>query len=471
MNYSQKSLNRRAFLYAAGTAGVALPFLEGMPERSAFAQTPSSNPVYGLFICTANGVTQKYGQEPERFWPTATGPLTTASMEEFSAERATGLLSAHAERLLVISGMSYPQQLSGCGHAQGLAQCLTGRSSSGGGNGATSTGPSVDYVAAQALNPAGVEGLNLYSGQKQGYIDEKLSFSAAGRVRAAEGNPYNVYQRLAGLFTADEGGGTSGPTTADRLAMKRKSVNDLIRDQITDLSSKPQLSQADRDRLDLHFTTIRDVETTMQNMGVACSDSLLDVSAVEAMNSGMAFRANTSTEQVSILQAELAALTFACDANRVAALQIGDGTDASIYNINGQNTERFHWVSHRVRSDGSSGASIPQAHEWHVEIDRIRMQSFSRMIELFDQYSTPNGSLLDNGFLYWTNQIAVGPAHTLNNVPVIIAGNAGGYLKQGAYIDVDGAHNNQVLNTLLTAMGAPNEGFGGANGVMDEMIA
>ena len=29
MNYSKRTLNRRAFLYAAGTAGVALPFLEG----------------------------------------------------------------------------------------------------------------------------------------------------------------------------------------------------------------------------------------------------------------------------------------------------------------------------------------------------------------------------------------------------------------------------------------------------------
>ena len=55
MSYVKRSINRRAFLYAAGTTGVALPFLEGLPERSAFAQTPA-DAGFAFFICTANGV-------------------------------------------------------------------------------------------------------------------------------------------------------------------------------------------------------------------------------------------------------------------------------------------------------------------------------------------------------------------------------------------------------------------------------
>ena len=80
-------INRRAFLRAAGTAGVGLPFLEGMPERSAFAQ--SESPVFGFFICTSCGVVQQSGNDPERFWPTEAGPLTTESMNAFAAERCT----------------------------------------------------------------------------------------------------------------------------------------------------------------------------------------------------------------------------------------------------------------------------------------------------------------------------------------------------------------------------------------------
>ncbi len=460
-------LNRRAFLRAAGTAGVALPFLEGLQSRSAWAQ--SENPVFGLFICTANGVVQKYASEPERFWPTATGALTKESMEGFAAERCTGLLADYADRLLIVRGVNYPGPLNGCGHAQGLVQCLTARASTGSANNATSTGPSVDTVMAEALNPEGVEPLTLYSGMKGGYIDEKLSFSAAGKVRAAEGNPYNVYQRLTGLFDP----GTGNPTgMGDKLALRRNSVNDLIRADLNSLMARPELSKADKERLDLHFTTIRDVENTMTDMGMACTGDGLDMAAIEAMNSGDAFRQNGKIEEVAKLQMELVALAFACNATRVATLQVGDGTDGSRYTINGEVVERFHWISHRIQSDGTSGAAIPQAVEWHTAIDRIRMNTFKHLLDRWSEYQTPNGNLLDNAFALWTSHVAVGPSHSFNNLPYIIAGSAGGYLKQGQYVDAGGASNGRLLNTLLSACGVPLDKFGVADGgIISQMVA
>ncbi len=466
MNYSKKTINRRAFLYAAGTAGVALPFLEGMPSRSAFAQE-GKKPVFGLFICTANGVVQQYGQEPERFWPSAVGALTTANMTASAAERCTGILAEHASKLLIVRGIKYPTGITGCGHAQGLVQCLTGRGPTGNGNQATSTGPSVDTVMADALNPQGVSPLALYSGMKGGYIDEKLSFSRAGQVRAAEGNPYNVYQRLAGLLDP----GTGEPTPmADQLALRRNSVNDLIRDQINDLKSRPQLSKADQDRLDLHFSTIRDMEVTMQQMGSACTEAGLNKSALEAMNTGNAFRQNGQIEEVAKLHMDLVGLTFACNANRVATLQVGDGTDGTRYTVNGQVVERFHWVSHRIQSDGTMGAAIPQALEWHIAIDRIRMNTFKYLLDKWSEIQTPNGPLFDNAFALWTSHVAQGPSHSFDNLPIIIAGSAGGYLKQGQYVDAGRSNNSRLHNTLLAAMGLPDN-FGSDSGQLNQLIA
>lgn len=467
-NFSRTALNRRAFLYAAGTAGVALPFLEGLRSRSAFAQTPA-NPGFAFFISTSCGVVQKYGQDPEKFWPTELGALTTESMNAFADDRCTGLLADYASRLLIVRGIKYPAGLSGCGHAQGLVQCLTARASTGGGNNATSTGPSVDTVLADALNADGVGPLTLYSGLKHNYINEKLSFSAAGQVRSAEGNPYNVLQRLSGLL--DDNTGEPSPV-ADQLALRRKSVNDLVRDQINDLMSKPQLSQADKDRLDLHFTTIRDLETGMQNMGLSCTDEGLDMDAINALNQGTAFKADGVQEDVAKLHMELVGLTFSCNANHVATLQVGDGTDATRYTVNGQQTERFHWISHRIQSDGSSGAAIPQALEWHTAIDRIRMETFKHLLDKWSQFDTPNGPLLDNGFAMWTSHVATGPAHSMNNLPIIIAGSPGGYLKQGAYVDAGDVSNARLFNTLMTSIGVPTENFGeGGTGLLDELIA
>jgi Protein of unknown function (DUF1552) len=459
-----KGLSRRAFLTGAGTLGVGLPFLEGMPTRSAWAQ--EEKPVFGLFICTANGVVQKWSNEPEKFWPTAVGPLTSASMQASAADRATGILADHANRLLLVRGVNYPGGPAGCGHAQGLVQCLTASAPTGSANKATSTGPSADTVLAKGLN---VEPLTLYSGMKQGYIDEKLSFTAAGQVRAAEGNPYNVYQRLAGLVKP----GTGQPSgMADRLALRRNSVNDLVREELNWLKARPELSQADLQRLDQHFTAIRDLETDMTDMGAACSLDGLDVAAIEAMKSGNAFRQDGKIEEVARLHMDLVALAFACNVTRVATLQVGDGTDQTRYSVNGQTIERFHWVSHRIQSDGSSGAAIPEALNWHIAIDRIRMNTFKHLLDTWSERTTSHGNLLDQSFALWTNHVAAGPSHGFNNLPIIIAGSAGGFLKQGQYVDAGNVTNNKLMNTLITAGGVPTENFGqGSTGLISALRA
>jgi hypothetical protein len=466
-------INRRAFLRGAGGVAIGLPFLEGLPERSAWAQ--SQKPVFAFFICTANGVVQQYQTEPEKFWPTDLGPLTTATMQAFAADRCTGILADHAAHLLFVKGVNYPYSVGGCGHANGLVMCLTSSKPSGSNNTVVSTGISADTAIAQQVNPTGVEPLTLYSGMKQGYIDEKLSFSTAGQVRAAEGNPYNVYQRLMGL--AQPGGATT--TMADQLALRRKSVNDVVRDELNTLRSRPDLSKADKDRLDQHFQSIRDIETTMMAMGLQCSADGLDIQAINAMNTNKAFSQNGVIEDVAKLQMALVAFAFACNATRVATLQIGDGTDETNYTIDGVKIERFHWVSHRVQSDQSTGAPIPEALTWHTAIDRLRMSTLKYMLDKWATYSTPNGPLLDNAFALWTNHVAQGPSHSFKNLPMIIAGSAGGYLKQGQYIDAGGATNNKLLNTLITAAGGrknggPVDNFGGADlagGLIPGMLA
>jgi hypothetical protein len=480
MNKSGRSIiNRRAFLRGAGTVAVGLPFLESLPERSAWAQ--SQTPVFGLFIVTSCGVVQKWGSEPEKFWPTAVGELTTANMTAMT-DRAVGVLADHASRLLIVRGVKYPYGNPNCGHSHGLAQSLTAQRTSGAGKDATSTGISIDTRIAADLNPAGVAPLALYAGMKGGYINEKISFSAAGKVRAAEGNPYNLYQDLVGLTTPGTGSGGSGGGggMADKLMLRRKSVNDLVSEELNSLINRPRISTEDKRRLDQHFTAIRDLENGMMEMGLNCSAEGLDVDAITAMNSGSAFRMDGTQDEVSKLHMDLVGLAFSCNANRVATMQVGDGTDGTRYTIDGQKVERFHHISHRVQSDGPSGTAIPKALEWHTAIDRMRMQAFKYLLDKWATYETGNGPLLDNAFALWTSHISQGPSHSYDNLPYIIAGSAGGYLKQGQYVDAGGATHNQLLNTLAAAMGvkngsgAPIDDFGGSElkkGQLTAMLA
>jgi hypothetical protein len=182
----------------------------------------------------------------------------------------------------------------------------------------------------------------------------------------------------------------------------------------------------------------------------------LDTQAIQAMNTGQAFKANGKIEDVAKLQMDLVTLAFACNATRVATLQCGDGTDGTRYVIDGTTYERFHWISHRIQSDGTDGAAIAGAAEMHTKIDRLRMGTFKYMLDKWAQYTTANGPLFDNAFAMWTSHVAAGPSHSFRNLPIIIAGSAGGYLKQGQYVNAGNVTNNKLYNTLATAMGCKN---------------
>lgn len=443
------AFNRRAFLRGAGGIAIGLPFLEGLPERSAWAATKP--PVFSFYMVAACGVVGK------SFFPAATGALTTAGLQGMT-DKAVSVLAPHAANLLFVRGVNFPNPTqSGCGHAQGLCHSLTAAPSSGGGNGAYSGGPSADVVVAKAVN-GGADPLTLYAGNKRnGYIAERISFKAAGtgNVRAADDNPYTLYSKLVGLTTT--GGGPVMP--ANELITSRKSVNDFVRAELNSLMGMSALSTADKQRLDQHFQCIRDVEVTMGTMGSTCTKNGLSTTQIEALQGGLAFKTNGMIEDVAKLHMELVALAFSCNFNRVATMQWGDGTDATKYNVpaNASLGWGFHHISHRVMSDSATGSN-PTAEQAHAEIDRVRMQTLLHGLNQFQARG-----LADKAIVLWTNHVAEGPSHSGRNVPHIIWGNGGGVLKQGQYVDAGNVGNNRLFNTLISAatgMAVTNFGSG-----------
>jgi hypothetical protein len=455
-------VNRRAFL-RAGAVAIGLPFLEGLPERSAWAI--DKPPVFCLFIVTANGVV------PSQFFPSAPGPLTTGSLAS-EAEKATSVLAPHADNLLFIEGINFPQMGPiACGHAEGLCQSLTAAPPGSSGSTAYSSGVSADVLIAQTVNPGGADPLTLYAGTKTSDISERISFKAAGagQTRAAELNPYTLYAKLVGLMGA---GGAVDPMAAELLA-SRKSVNDLVRAELKSLQGLPDLSADDRQRLQQHFDAIRETEVTLGQMSQACTENGLATSQLEALKDGIVFDPNGMIEDVAKLHLELVALAFACNFNRVATLQHGDGMDATKYNVpsNASLGWTFHQISHRIQSDSATDLN-PIAEMAHHEIDVLRLQT---LLHGLDQFKARG--LFDKSFIMWTNQMADGPSHSFKNVPHIIVGDGGGYLKQGAFVDAGGATNNRLFNALINAAvrdQAPwtgNFGQGVGDGELAEVLA
>jgi hypothetical protein len=437
-------INRRRFLTGVGGAVVALPFLESVRWASKATAAVPTTPVYSFFIRQGNGCQQAgYNNEPERFWPRTLGALTTDNLANANSDRALSILAPYAAQLNLVRGTRFGFPGNGCGHSGGLNQVLTAANLTGEGVDTLATGESVDYFISKRVNPAGVEPLTLMAGPQSAYLAHGLSYSGPTQLRGARNNPFAVYTTLMGL--------SASPEVLQQIATRRKSVNDLVKTEMQELLGNPQLTTTDRNRLDMHFQSIRDLE-----IGMACTLSDDRVNAMKAMQTS--FESNENRPKAAEYLLELTAMAFACDATRTGTLQIGEGNDQTRYYVNGVLQNTFHRISHRIDSDGSEGAVIPNADLLHHGIDRIFAGFFKFFLDKLSAYPGPSGgTLLDDSIVLWTNDLANGPPHSYSNVPQVLAGGAAGFLKTGQYIDAGNVTHNKLLNTIINAVGIRNE--------------
>ncbi len=478
---SKLSLPRRRFLHGACGLTLGLPLLEAFQPKLAGAQTPTTPP-FLLLVVQANGVVQSGkgidgSADPERFWPSQAGGLTPASLEADRSSRASGVLAAHAERLTIVRGLSHPFGDMGCMHAAGDAQLLTAAKLSGSGNKTQARGESIDSLIARALNPAGREPLALHAGKYSpggtGYdIPGYVSYVGEDQPRTYLDAPYRAYQRIVDVVgPGGEIGAPAAPTAAELLAVDRsRSINDLLRGQISELLARPDLSQSDRVRLDQHFSAIRDLELRIGGGSVGVPPispaSLSQMQELDATPYDMARH-----EELIRLHMQLMVFAIASGYTRVAVLKIGDREDDHQLTIGG-NTFVYHTASHRAVVDGASLCS---------QVDYMHMGYFKELLDQLLAVTTPTGNLLDAGVTVWTNQVANG-SHSFNNIPWILAGNAGGFLKTGQFTDAAARNyqTNRMLNTLINASGVRNDdgslvqNFGDAEltpGLVDEVVS
>ena len=440
--------NRRMALKGMGGALLGLPFLESFAPR-ARAQALAEGDTFAIFFNQANGCAQAGNNEPERFFPRTLGALTNESM----ADRAVDELAAHKDKLLVLQNVNMEYFEYGDGHAWGALQTLTARPPTvlDVGPESEAAGESIDHRIGSELNEGGRESLFLHAGNGGGWLNGPcISYRSSGVRRTAINDPFLAYQTIVGT----DGG--LDPAVLAQLRARSQSVNDLVREQLSAILGHPRLSQLDRQRLDLHLTSVRDLEI---NLGCR-----LDADAEAAIEAGSGnYDRSNGDEVLAIvrLHMDVAALAVACGYTRSVAIQVGQSNDASTRYRNqdtGQLMENYHYISHRQLSHGSDGAAIAGADYLHHLVDRHFAGTFRHLLDKLSSYpGVAGGTLLDRGVCCWHNDNANGPGHDVKNVPWVLAGSCGGFLKQGQAIElVGGADENthsRLLNTVASAAG------------------
>ncbi|MDX2051667.1 MAG: DUF1552 domain-containing protein [Polyangiaceae bacterium] len=470
---------RRMVLKGLGGAVLGMPLLESFSKRAVAA---GANETYAIFFRQANGVAaaQSYTlngavkhTDPERFWPMAEGALTPANVQGRTLEE----LNAHASKLLVVGNVTMKDFDYGDGHARGALQCLTAQGPvvAGAGGDSEANGESIDHRIGRELNAGARDSLFLYAGPNGGWLGGPcISYRGPNQRRAAVADPLQAYKTITG------GASASMPDASALQGKRQKSVNDLVRTQLNRLIQHPRLGKADKDRLDLHLTSIRELEVSL-----GCQ---LSLDAEKVLDGGQAILTSPNGEdrmQLTRMHMDVAAIAVACGYTRSVAIQFGDGNDSSTRFLNPDNPnerwENFHYISHRILAHGGEGTEIVGADVMHSKIDRYFAQTFKHLLDRLSAYQLPGGgTLLDAGVAVWFDDLATGPAHGATGCPFILAGSCNGYFKQNTFVKLPkGLNHAQLLNTIGTAVGvnkagAPLDDFGDGSllkGVLPELKA
>jgi hypothetical protein len=476
-------LRRRHFLRGFGGVCVGLPFLEALAPSAKAQAEPIHR--FGVFFC-CNGVNM------DLWFPNGDyGPLTEAHLTGTANE----VLAPYVNKLVFPRGIHMaPRGFGRDGggaddHGKGMAHKLTAQFAEE--DDWLALGPSVDHVIASEINPGGRPPFNLRVGRPSTYKSlDYSSYSDSMQAVLGINNPWNAYSDLVNLG----GGDADAPAASDLVSNRRQSVLDLVSEQFAELDKGP-LSASDRQKLDAHFTAIREIEVAVTTAGaISCADTSLAeraqvYEAAETQGGDGGFgggfapplvEQDSEYAAVTDLQIDIMTLALACDAMRVVSLQFGSGSGGPIFTWDGMAHEyNHHKLSHGKVKDNCFGDSTENGCDdvvgWEgmiADIDVWHQGKFARLLERLESYVEEDGStLLDNSLILYTNELSDGKGHSYMDLPYILAGSAGGVFKQGEYVRVasegfgDGgfdedAPHNKLLNTIVNAMGIESDWFG-----------
>jgi hypothetical protein len=118
-------------------------------------------------------------------------------------------------------------------------------------------------------------------------------------------------------------------------------------------------------------------------------------------------------------------------------------------------TITHHQLTHEEVLDNRLGYQ-PEATYFLTKI----MDAWTYFVGALDGVQEGGRTLLDNTLIFAHSETEFAKFHTIDNIPMMTAGSAGGRLKTGIYVDGDGTPVSRVGLTLQQAMGVPLDRWG-----------
>jgi hypothetical protein len=276
------------------------------------------------------------------------------------------------------------------------------------------------------------------------------SFRSANAVNPPEVSPVELYQRVFGAEYQDPNSPDFKPNPK---LMLRKSVLSAVREDSAKLEK--QLGSADRARLDEYFTSLRGMEQRLelQLQKPPRAEGCKVVVEPEEGPKGLDWEL---VGKRHALMTDILVAALACNQTRVFNM-VYSWSSAETVKTGVPSTH--HILTHE---EARNEQGYQEMHAWFA---RHAMESWAYFVKALASVREGNGTLLDNTLVYAHSEHDTAQFHSIDRIPIMTAGRAGGRMRSGLHLDGKDQPATQVGLTLMKAMGVNEREWG--NGSMN----
>lgn len=444
-------ISRRTMLRGMGAA-MALPALDLMAPAKA-AASAAKPPVRMACIYFPNGVWQ------DTWIPEAAGA-------DYALPYALEPLEGFKGDMNVFSGLDKAASRQGDGHYAKTANFLTGEPvTKTTGKNISAGGISMDQLAAQELgHRTPLPSLELGIDPVISGIDSNVGFTrlygsyiswrSATQPVAKEINPRFVYERL---FGGPDGQGES----QKRRHKEYRSLLDVALEDAKQLRGK--LGRDDQVKLDEYMESVRSVEKRIE-FAMKPDPRAWKPEKKAALPGAPDPEIPQDFQEHVKLMMDLMVLAFQTDSTRILSFMFANDVSGRNFSFVDGVRAGHHELSHHENKEDKI-AQYKRINRWHTG-------QYAYLLDRLRAIPEGDGNLLDNSMILFGSSISDGNRHDPNNLPILVAGKAGGAFKTGQHIASE--KNTPLCNlyqTMLGGMGVETESFGDSTGVMKDVLA
>ncbi len=461
---------RRSFLRALGLGAASLPFF-GLLENSAVHAAEGELPLSFIGVYHPHGAAsplfrRRQEDTESSFELNYIEPISGAQSVLAPFDDAVTYGSSFKDKIIVLDGLDFTTGLIGHDAPESI---FTGA-------GRLPKTSSLDQFLAvdHGLGAATPLSSLVLGVGRYGSVSETLSFTSAGTPLPRVIDPSETFSMVFSRFIATD----DAAHAAEHWRRNEASVIDFLRSDINRL--KGRLAEPEAVKLDQHLTSLRELEKQLAGFEGVCSwpTEPPGFEEIERFRGG-----EVHFEQITNLQIDMLAQAVACDLTRFATLWLADLSAGAISGTSithpayTDTVDVHDTIAHGYRApvigdqDDAAATGLPETWDALGVQNRYSYGKAARLLQKLEE-----GGVLDSALLMISTEMGNPDAHSSENVPIVLAGGAGGRLRMGRHIrlkeDCPGGggacgddtktliSHNHLLVSLANVYGVETETFG-----------